>query len=196
MITVIARRLGPLLAALLLCTVVGRGQGMGAAEVSLGYSYLRANAPPGQCGCFGMNGGSLSLAVAVGRGISVVSDLGDYYKNNVIGSKLGLNMETYLFGPRYSYRHSKKWTPFAQFLVGGAHANGTLFGAPTFSASASGLAYSAGGGVDMKLNRSVSIRLVQAEYLGTRILNGGNNIQNDIRLTVGVVFHFGGPAGH
>jgi peptidoglycan-associated lipoprotein len=191
MITVIGRRLVPLLAVLLLCAVAGRGQGTVPAEFSLGYSYMRTNAPPGQCGCFGMNGGSLTFAVPLGRGISAVTDLGDYYQKNVVGSNLGMNLESYLFGARYSYRHWKKTTPFAQLMVGGAHAHGTLFGTPTTTASASGFAYDAGAGVDMKITKSMSIRLIEADYILTRVPNGGNNDQGNLRITAGVVFRLG-----
>ena len=63
MTTVIRRRLGYCLAALLLSATAGYAQGLGSAEVALGYSYVRANAPPGTCGCFGMNGGSGAFAL-------------------------------------------------------------------------------------------------------------------------------------
>jgi hypothetical protein len=72
MITVIRRRLGPILAAVMLCTAAAHVQGASPFEVSLGYSCVRANAAPGQCGCFSMNGGSGAFAVSIGRGIGVV----------------------------------------------------------------------------------------------------------------------------
>jgi hypothetical protein len=117
-----------------------------------------------------MNGGSGAVAVSLGHGISAVADVGGYFQNNVVSSGRSLTMETFLFGPRYSYRHSKKWTPFAQFLAGGAHGSGT--------------------------SRHVSVRLFQAEYLMTRLPNAVNNNQNDLRLTFGVVLHFGKLRGH
>ena len=196
MITVIRRSMGPLLAALLLCTAAGRGQAASPVEVSLGYSYLRANAPPGQCGCFNMNGGSGAFAALLGHGISAVAHVGGYFQNNVVSSGRSLTMETFLFGPRYSYRHSKKWTPFAQFLAGGAHGSGTLYGTATTSGSANGFSMSAGGGLDWRASRHVSVRLFQAEYLMTRLPNAVNNNQNDLRLTFGVVLHFGKPRGN
>jgi hypothetical protein len=196
MITVIRRSMGPLLAALLLCTAAGRGQAASPVEVSLGYSYLRANAPPGQCGCFNMNGGSGAFAALLGHGISAVAHVGGYFQNNVVSSGRSLTMETFLFGPRYSYRHSKKWTPFAQFLAGGAHGSGTLYGTATTSGSANGFSMSAGGGLDWNASRHVSVRLFQAEYLMTRLPNAVNNNQNDLRLTFGVVLHFGKPRGN
>lgn len=196
MITVIRRSLGPLLAALLLGAAAARGQGASPVEVSLGYSYMHANAPPGACGCFSMNGGSGAFAANVGRGFGVVADVGGYFQNNVVSSGRGLTLETFLFGPRYSYRHAKRVTPFAQFLAGGAHGSGTLYGTATTSGSANGFSLSTGGGLDLNVSRSVSIRLFQAEYLMTRLANGANNNQNDLRLTFGVVFHFGKPRGH
>jgi opacity protein-like surface antigen len=207
MITAIRRGLGPLLAALMLCSAAARGQSASPVEVSLGYSYLRANAPPGQCGCFNMNGGSGGLAAYLGHGFSAVADVGGYFQSNVVNSGLNLTMETFLFGPRYSYRHSKKWTPFAQFLAGGAHGSGTLYGTSTTatssntsagftSGSANSFAFSAGGGLDLKASRNVSIRVFQAEYLMTRLPNAVNDYQNDLRLTFGVVLHFGKPRGH
>jgi hypothetical protein len=195
MITVIRRSLGPLLAAMLLCTAGARAQGASLFEVSLGYSYLRANAPPGQCGCFNMNGGSGTFAASLSHGISAVADFGGYFQSNVVSSSQSLNLETFLFGPRYSFRHAKRWTPFGQFLAGGALGGGTLYGTGTTSGSASGFAMSAGGGLDLNASPRVSVRLFQAEYLMTRLPNGVNGYQNNLRLTFGVVFHLGKPHG-
>jgi peptidoglycan-associated lipoprotein len=192
MITVYRRRLGYFLAALLLSAAAAHGQGLGGAEVSLGYSYMRANAPPGQCGCFNMNGLSGEFATGLGHGFSVVADLGGYHQGNVDSSGLSLWVVNYLFGPRLSYRRSKHWTPFAQFLVGGAHGSGTLYGSSTgASGSANGFALSTGGGLDWKATRHVSVRLFQVEYLNTRLPNSSNDVQNNLRITAGVVFHFG-----
>jgi hypothetical protein len=55
---------------------------------------------------------------------------------------------------------------------------------------------SAGGGLDWNASRHLSVRLFQAEYLMTRLPNAVNNNQNDLRLTFGVVLHFGKPRGH
>jgi opacity protein-like surface antigen len=179
------------LAALLL-SAAAYGQGLGGAEVSLGYDYLRANAPPGQCGCFNMNGFSGEFATGVGHGFSVVADLGGYHQGNVNSSGQSLWVVNYLFGPRLSYRRSKHWTPFAQFLAGGAHGSGTLYGTTAgASGSANAFSLSAGGGLDWNATRHLSMRLFQVEYLNTRLPNASNNIQNNLRVTAGVVFRFG-----
>ena len=193
MITALRRRLVFLSAALLFFGAAARAQGVSAVEVSLGYSYLHANAPPGQCNCFSMNGGSGAFAAYLGHRFSAVADVGGYFQSNVVGSGRSFTLETFLFGPRYSYLHSKKWTPFAQFLVGGAHGSGTLYGTATTSGSASSFSLSTGGGLDWNVSRHMAVRLLQAEYLMTRLPNAVKNNQNDLRLTFGVVFLLGRP---
>jgi len=197
MITVYCRRLGYCLAALLLGAAAGYGQGLGSGEASLGYTFLRANAPPGQCGCFNMNGLSGEFAAGLGHGFSVVADLGGDHQGNVTGSGQSLWVVNYLFGPRLSYRRSKRWTPFAQFLVGGARGSGTLFGTAATSSSAAtsgsanGFALSTGGGLDFNATQHFAIRLFQLEYFNTRLPNSVNGVQNNLRWTAGVVFRFG-----
>lgn len=199
MITVDRRRPGYWLAALLLSAAAAYGQGLGSSEVSLGYTYLRANAPPGQCGCFNINGLSGEFATGLGHGFSLVADLGGDHQSNVNGSGQSLWLVNYLFGPRLSYRRSRRWTPFAQILVGGAHGSGTLYGAivtsssgtSSTSGSANGFALSTGGGLDWNATKHFSVRLFQLEYLNTRLPNSVNGIQNNLRFTAGAVFLFG-----
>ncbi len=194
MITAYFRRLGCCLAALLLGAALGYGQGM---EASAGYTYIRANAPPGQCGCFNMNGLSGEFAARLRYGFSIVGDIGADRQGDVDASGQSLWLVNYLVGPRISYRKSKRVTPFAQFLVGGAHATGTIYGtaatssAPATSGSANGFAFSTGGGLDYNLTKHFAIRMFQLEYLNTRLPNTVNGFQNNLRITAGVVFRFG-----
>jgi hypothetical protein len=53
----------------------------------------------------------------------------------------------------------------------------------------------AGGGLDIRVHPHFAIRIVQAEYLMTRFTNlntGADATQNDMRLSSGLVFRFGG----
>jgi outer membrane protein OmpA-like peptidoglycan-associated protein len=55
----------------------------------------------------------------------------------------------------------------------------------------------AGGGLDLRMTHRISIRLIQAEYLGTRFrdpssLAADHGWQNNVRLSAGIVFGFGG----
>jgi outer membrane protein OmpA-like peptidoglycan-associated protein len=58
-------------------------------------------------------------------------------------------------------------------------------------------AWTAGGGLDIKMRHHLAIRLIQAEYLMTRFQDystGATASQNDMRLSSGIVFRFGGFA--
>jgi outer membrane protein OmpA-like peptidoglycan-associated protein len=57
------------------------------------------------------------------------------------------------------------------------------------------LALTAGGGLDLTVRHHLAIRLIQAEYLMTRFDDfntGSTATQNDVRLSSGLVFRFGG----
>jgi hypothetical protein len=106
---------------------------------------------------------------------------------------------TYLFGPRLSFRKHDRITPFAQVLFGGVHANQvTLTGCTvncTLLPSQDSFAMTAGGGLDLRVHHHFAIRIIQAEYLMTRFASyttGTTGTQNDMRLSSGIVFRFGG----
>lgn len=71
---------------------------------------------------------------------------------------------------------------------------------PTASgASYNAFAMTVGGGFDIKFNKTFAWRVVQAEYLYSRVGNGcrfayctGNNGQNSVRLNSGIVIGWGG----
>jgi hypothetical protein len=45
----------------------------------------------------------------------------------------------------------------------------------------------AGGGFDVRIARHVAIRPIEADYLLTRLPNGVNGAQNNLRLSAGLV---------
>ncbi len=158
-------------------------------EISFNYSYARSNAAPGQCGCFNMNGGSSELAFHAFRALSVVADLTGERASS-IGPAVGLSLVSFTLGPRFSHRFSGgKVTPFVQGLVGAAHGFDGVFPSASGSASgaASSLAVLGGGGLDLKMNRHIAIRAIQADYLRTQLPNGKGNEQNLLRLSAGIV---------
>ena len=158
-------------------------------DVFAGYSYLQAN--PGISGVdsFHLHGGSASVAYNYNNWLSGVADFGGYNNGNVLGTGASGTLSTYLFGPRVSYRHLRKITPFGQVLFGIGHANASSFGTAN---SQNAFAMAAGGGVDYKLFDHLSIRPVQADYLLTRFGVGtrGTQSQNNVRLSTGFVFRF------
>ena len=163
-------------------------------EISAGYSYVRANLIPDNGCCFAMNGGSGSVALNANNWFGLVAEVGGYHSGNVQSTGLDLNVVTYLFGPRISYRRSERITPFGQVLLGGGHASGSLY---TGTATSRGLgtqnnfAMAAGGGLDIKVSSHFAIRIAQVDYLLTKFANGANDHENNLRVSAGVIFRFG-----
>jgi opacity protein-like surface antigen len=164
-------------------------------EISGDYSYVRANVVTSGVP-FNLNGGSGSVAYNLNSWFGLVGDVGVYHQGKVAGNNFSLTITTYEFGPRVSWRNHNHLTPFAQVLIGGGHAGGTLY----TSSLGAGLAplgtsndfnFTAGAGVDWKISRGFSIRLAQAEYLHSQFANRVDNSQNNFRLSVGIVFSFG-----
>jgi outer membrane immunogenic protein len=162
-------------------------------QFAFNYSYMRANAAPGQCGCFNMMGGSGEFAVQAWRGFSVVADVtGELAgSSNIPGQSLALVFVT--AGPRFTYHPHRfhRYAPFAQGLVGLVHGFDAPF--PNNSGStantASALAALLGGGLDISLNRYLAIRPIQADYGYSQLPNSVNAHQNLFRYSAGIVLH-------
>jgi opacity protein-like surface antigen len=158
-------------------------------DVFAGYSYVRENPATSGIDSFSMNGGSASIAYNANHWLSAVADFGGYHTDNILGTGIDGTLSTYLFGPRISYRHYSRITPFGQVLFGVAHVgdNGLAF-----STSHNSFAMAIGGGVDFKVSHRFSIRPVQVDYLMTHFNEFGTGAQNqnNLRVSSGVVFHF------
>jgi len=166
-------------------------------ELSLQYTYLRSNAPVGQCGCFSPQGGSASFAVPLRAGpFFLAGDVTVGHAGEISRTGYDLTMSIFTAGVRYQPGFSLgPLRPFAQVLAGGAHAGGTLVSGNTPAATGSSVVFASnlGGGLDLKLGAEshFSWRLVEADYLVTLFHNGQNDHQNILRLSTGVVIHFG-----
>lgn len=177
-------------------------------ELFLGYSNLRAF-PRRSAGNHidWVSGGSASFAFNKNRYLGLVMDFGRYHANKVrTGAPSGGvvdasgNVSTYMAGPRLSFRHDR-FTPFAQALFGIAHNSDVTLDRCTGTGctllpSENAFAVTAGGGLDVTLSSRVALRLFQAEYVMTRFrdptsIAGRTGTQNDVRLSVGIVFRFG-----
>jgi hypothetical protein len=108
--------------------------------------------------------------------IGVTADFGGQYR-----SILGVRAQQYeyMFGPRVTLRGHRA-TLFAHGLVGGNtfHAAGS---------SLHGFAAGVGGGLDYNIGNHFAIRVIQADYLKTRL---SNQWFNDARIGVGIVLKF------
>jgi hypothetical protein len=154
------------------------------ADVFVGYSYYHLDSPgtflTGPAILVDMNGGSASLALYPYAHLGVVADFGGYAsrESSELGSAVIL---TYMFGPRVVFR-SGHFTPFAQFLVGGANIN--------IPGSGTSLAWSGGLGLDFNISPHFAVRLPQVEYVRTYFYDGATNEQDNVRASAGVVFRF------
>lgn len=161
-------------------------------EIGANYSFVHTNAPPGSCGCFSMNGGAGWFAFDFAHGMGFAGEVGSVHASDIDGTTAGLTITSYLAGPRYSRRLGRLFTPFAQILLGGAHADGDLtfvrFGV---AKPANSFALAAGGGLDIGLTRHWAVRAAQVDYFLTRFSNGVNDHQNNLRFSAGVVYRFG-----
>jgi len=151
------------------------------AEVFAGYSYLSVDTGAAS-GRKGLNGWNGQADVNVNRWFGLTADFGGYY-----GSPFNVSVHDYsfLFGPTLTYR-AEHVAPFIHGLVGADHINvGTTGG----SGSETKFAWAVGGGIDIPINRQFGIRLAQVDFLRT---NHFNDDQNNIRLSTGLLFMFGG----
>jgi len=140
---------------------------------------------------------------------------------NVGGCKMldpGRNLSgdglTYLVGSRWTPAPSGRWSPHLQFLFGGTKqtwertvpelkaalekaAVETKTATPQrpdyfIHEEASGLALAAGGGLDLRLNRAMALRVANLEYRRTWISDpDGRDYSGGLRMTTGLVLRMG-----
>lgn len=148
-------------------------------EVFGGYSYVHLSDSSVDLSA-NANGGSGSVSFNPNNWLGVVGDFGGYE-----GSQSGssFNVISYMFGPKVAFRSSGRFTPFVQTLFGGARLSSGGF-------SENGFAMAIGGGADANLTPHIGVRVIQAEYFLSKINDGGNNRQNNVRISAGVVFRF------
>jgi opacity protein-like surface antigen/outer membrane protein OmpA-like peptidoglycan-associated protein len=191
----------------------GMNTGFPRVEVFLGYSYLRAVPTLAEGNrLVWLNGGSASIALNLNRYLGIVGDFGGFNDTQlrlqgtnpaVVADSSG-TMYTFLAGPRLSFRNHEGVTPFVQALFGGIRASAVTISSNCTDVGCTPLpaenkfAMTAGGGLDVRVHRHLAIRVIQAEYLMTKFAdtNTGNSAsQNDMRLSAGIVFRFGGHSG-
>lgn len=157
-------------------------------EASAGYTFIHANAPPGQCGCFSANGGYGSLVFNMPHGFSAVADLAAVHAGSVGATTQSITVFNFLFGPRYTFRTiSHRYQPYAQVLGGGSQELSSY----TAVQNVMGAAFSVGGGVSTTLRPHLGWTIVEADWVGSRLPNAKNNLQNDLRISSGFTFRLG-----
>jgi hypothetical protein len=188
------------------------------AEVAADYSYARFNPATHGTNGLSLNGGGGAFVYNINEYLGIKMDLQGYGSNTVnwtiplsanfpTGGTFHAqgNLFTYMFGPQIKFR-SPRLQPFVSLLFGGAHSNtyanafhtlcvnpGSCVGV-SGSPSGNGFAMSAGGGVDIPINKTISFRPAEVDWFLTKINNqfNGGSPQNNFRYSAGVNFNFGG----
>jgi outer membrane immunogenic protein len=161
-------------------------------QFSAGYMYQGSQGTFGSTR-FGLNGGRADVLLPFRNHVGLIGDFSGVHTGTIPGADTGLTLLTYMAGPRLSMplrrdREKGGVVPFAQVLFGGVHASGGFFpSGSTVSSSANSFAMSAGGGLQVGVTRRLSLRVIQAEYLYTRLPNLFDSYQNSYRIGAGVV---------
>jgi hypothetical protein len=162
------------------------------AEIALTYNWVRTNAPPADCGCFNLNGGSVAFAYHLTPRWAGVAEAGAVANTNVNSTNHDLGLVDFLGGARYTYANHSRYQPFGQILVGDGHAAGGLSPSQIGLGSSDAFALATGGGLDINLTPRLAIRAAQADYYLTLLPNRTTNTQNNLRVSAGIVLRFGG----
>jgi len=140
---------------------------------------------------FWMEGGTVEICGSLHNGLGDTASISGYHAGDS-GHGVPVNLIVATFGPRYSFVTHIYHHPmilFAQALVGEAFGFGGLYPTPSGpTPSADSLAFQPGGGADMPLTPHISLRVLQVDYLYTRLPNSSLNYQNNLRVGVGIVF--------
>jgi outer membrane usher protein FimD/PapC len=138
---------------------------------------------------FWTQGGSAQLEGRFWRGLGAVADVAEIHTANMHNSGVGLDLLTATFGPRYTWQlPRKKLNVYGQFLAGEAWGMHSTFPASGGAESSeNNAAVLAGGGANLRLNRYLSWRAVEANWVYTHLPNATNQSENSLRLGTGLV---------
>jgi len=157
-------------------------------EVAVTYNPTLANTVGGYG--LSMQGASVQVRGQFFRGWGLVADVSGLHANMLPHSMAGLDLVTADFGPQYTWLPvHRRLALFGQFLVGEAFGMNSIFPSTGgVSSSANGLALQVGGGMNLPLSSHIGVRAFEADWLRTALPNSTTNVQNNLRLGVGIVF--------
>jgi hypothetical protein len=157
-------------------------------DVAFTYDAARADRVPGAT--FWMQGAGAQIEGRFYRGLGAVAEVAGTHAGNINASGVGLDLVTAVFGPRYTWTaKSQKYAVFGQAFAGEAFGFNSVFPAVTgATVSSYSLAVEAGGGLNIALSPRIALRAIEADWLRTQLPNATTNVQNNLRLSAGVVF--------
>jgi hypothetical protein len=95
-----------------------------------------------------------------------------------------------LFGPEATYRGFRRFDVYAHYLIGVSYGRDNET-PPIPTATYTTWAYALGAGVDLKISRRVSARLLGGDWITTHYPVNAPEAQDNWRITSGFVFHLG-----
>jgi hypothetical protein len=140
-------------------------------------------------GCIGGGG---ELAYSMAPAWQVLLNVGGC-KMSKPGANLSGDALNYMIGSRWTPAPARRWSPHVQFLIGGTKLTWERT-VPGYRAheETSGLALSAGGGLDLRLNRAMALRVASLEYRRAFISDrDGRDYSGGLRMTAGIVLRMG-----
>jgi hypothetical protein len=165
-----------LLVLVLFFSVAAAAQETPRVEVFGGYSHMLADLNNSTLNLDGLH---VSAAENLNHWLGGVLDFSSHYANI---SGVNVNLQSIMYGPRFSYRKSSLVTPSVHALFGAVRGSAGFEG---ISKADTHFGMGFGGELDVKINKWTALRLVQADYLVTRF---ENLRQDNVRLSAGIVF--------
>ena len=166
-------------------------------DLGLTYTYKLAKISSTSSPSFGLQGGAIDGVYWLGARTKNLGLAFDFNGETASNIRPGVNLSqiSFVAGPRYTLWKAKadryKANVYGQALVGFDHAYNSVFpSGTTVATSANSFALQAGGGVNLPLNKTVGLRLFEADYIYTQLSNNSSNYQGDARFSGGVTFHF------
>lgn len=149
-----------------------------------------------------LHGFNVSATGYLKGGFGLTGDFSGHFKTNSLPDQLGGILETkirvfnILGGPQYKFRNDSRVTPFVHTLAGVAHTSARL-DFPSLNtgdnSSSTDFALAIGGGLDIRVNDRIGVRIFQVDY-NPIFLSAGNELgfgnarADNVRFSFGVVF--------
>jgi opacity protein-like surface antigen len=153
-------------------------------EIFGGYSYLRADDDNDGIDLHGWNA-SFNQNIVKWAGIK--ADFSGHYGTVTLvpGLRGDLNAHTFLIGPQFTARNNKVAQPYVHALFGVTRTDLNYFTtAGRINQRDSAFAMALGGGLDLRVNDNLAVRLFQTDYLLTRF---DSDTQHNFRVSTGLV---------
>jgi hypothetical protein len=176
---------------LLSSPLAGQTQETPKVELFAGYSYFPLKGAPDA------HGFHLSVTANVTRHVGLSADFSQHFASEEVNqpfqpSTRRIRLYFLQFGPRVRLKQTKRLEVSAHSLFGVSHTSVRLFSRSTpginVPSSNTGFGMTLGGALDTEINPRLSVRLIRADYVFSR-LAGFNH--HDYRYSGGIVFRLG-----